>query len=158
MRKDCIEIERKFLVSGDFKESAVESFRIVQGYLSTSAGVTVRVRTKGEKAYLTIKGKTSDSGMSRFEWEKEIPLEESAGLLELCGGKVIDKTRYIVPFGGQVFEVDEFHGDNAGLVMAEIELSSEDEEFDKPEWLGHEVTGDVRYYNSQLLHNPVNKW
>ena len=158
MRTGSIEIERKFLVSGDFKASAVEAFHIVQGYLSTSAGVTVRVRTKGDKAYLTIKGKTSESGLSRFEWEKEISVDEAAGLLALCGGKVIDKTRYIVPFGGHVFEVDEFHGDNVGLIMAEVELSSEDEEFGKPEWLGEEVTGDKRYYNSQLLHNPVNKW
>ena len=142
MKADNIEIERKFLVSGDFKASAVEAFHIVQGYLSTSVGVTVRVRTKGDKAFLTIKGKTSYSGLSRYEWEKE----------------VIDKTRYMVPYGEHVYEVDEFHGDNLGLVMAEVELSSEDEEFLKPEWLGEEVTGDERYYNSQLLHNPVSKW
>ncbi len=158
MKADNIEIERKFLVSGDFKASAVEAFHIVQGYLSTSVGVTVRVRTKGDKAFLTIKGKTSYSGLSRYEWEKEIPADEAAGLLALCGGKVIDKTRYMVPYGEHVYEVDEFHGDNLGLVMAEVELSSEDEEFLKPEWLGEEVTGDERYYNSQLRHNPVSKW
>lgn len=153
-----IEIERKFLVTGSFKEAAVEALHIVQGYLSTSVGATVRVRTKGEKGYLTIKGRTSENGMSRYEWEKEISVDEARQLLGLCGSNVIDKTRYIVPFEGHVFEVDEFYGTNQGLVMAEIELTSEDEVFERPEWLGLEVTGDVRYYNSQLLAEPYSTW
>ena len=158
MNAPHIEIERKFLVEGDFRSSAVDALNIVQGYLSTSDGATVRVRTMGERGFLTIKGRTSDSGMSRYEWEKEIPVEEAGQLLKLCGSKVIDKTRYVVPFAGHVFEVDEFHGDNEGLILAEVELSCEDEAFERPSWLGSEVTGDVRYYNSRLLHNPLNKW
>ena len=157
MARSGMEIERKFLVEGDFKPFAESSCRIRQGYLSTDEGRTVRVRTKGEEGFLTIKGKTSESGMSRFEWEKEIPLAEACRLLLLCPA-IIDKTRYMVPAGRHVFEVDEFYGDNEGLVVAEIELESEDESFDKPSWLGCEVTGEVKYFNSMLLRNPYNKW
>lgn len=157
-----IEIERKFLVSEDGLAEAValadSSERIVQGYLASSPAATVRIRLYGDKGFLTIKGKTGPSGMSRLEWEKEISLDEAQVLLTLCGPKLIDKTRHKVPFAGHVFEVDEFHGDNAGLIVAEIELSSEDETFDRPEWLGKEVTGDVRYYNSALLRQPFTAW
>ena len=152
-----IEIERKFLVEGEFKSHAKAALRIRQGYLSTDAGATVRVRTKGDKGYLTIKGKTGESGMSRFEWEKEIPSDEAERLLGLCKA-VIDKTRYLVDVGNHVFEVDEFYGDNQGLLIAEVELSSEDEAFDRPQWLGKEVTGDVKYYNSRLLSCPYCRW
>ena len=153
-----LEIERKFLVKGEFKPFAHKASRIVQGYISLSPGRTVRVRIRDDKGYLTIKGKASESGISRFEWEKEIEIEEARQLLELCEGGVIDKTRYLIDFEGHTFEVDEFWGDNEGLVMAEIELSSEDEFFAKPEWLGEEVTGDRRYYNSMLMRNPYKNW
>jgi len=115
------------------------------------------VRTKGDKGYLTVKGKTNESGMSRFEWEKEIPFEEAGRLLGLCKA-VIDKTRYLVDVGSHTFEVDEFYGENEGLLLAEVELSSEDEQFERPDWLGEEVTGDLRYYNSRLLASPYVNW
>ena len=157
-----IEIERKFLVSKEGLAEAVavadSSQRIVQGYLASSPAATVRIRLYGDKGFLTIKGKTGPSGMSRLEWEKEISLDEAQVLLTLCGPKLIDKTRYKVTFEGHVFEVDEFHGDNSGLIVAEVELSSEEEAFGSPSWLGKEVTGDVRYYNSALLRNPYNTW
>ena len=152
------EIERKFLVNGDFKSFASQYFRVVQGYLSSVPERTVRVRTKGEKGYLTIKGKGNVSGMSRYEWEKEIPLEDAMELLQLCEPGIIDKTRYLIEVKTHIFEVDEFHGENEGLVLAEVELSSEDEKFDRPEWLGKEVTGDERYYNAYLSHCPYKKW
>ncbi|MCC5934296.1 MAG: CYTH domain-containing protein [Balneolales bacterium] len=152
------EIERKFLVKGDFKSAAEKQMRITQGYLSSVPERTVRVRIKGEKGFITIKGIGSSSGASRYEWEKEIPVSEVNELLEICEPGVIDKTRYQVPFGGLTFEVDEFYGDNDGLTVAEVELSSEDQAFDKPEWLGEEVTGDVKYYNSMLMKNPYKNW
>lgn len=152
------EIERKFLVAGDFKGGVIKATRITQGYLSSVPERTVRVRVKGEKGFITIKGIGSDSGASRFEWEKEIPVEEVRELLKICEPGVIDKTRYLVPAGKHTFEVDEFYGDNEGLTVAEVELASESEEFIKPEWLGEEVTGDVRYYNSMLMKNPYKKW
>ena len=153
------EIERKFLVKGDFKPFVSKSIRITQGYLSSVPERTVRVRVKGDKGFITIKGIGNESGASRFEWEKEIPVEDVKQLLNICEPGVIDKTRYIVPAGdGLVFEVDEFYGDNDGLVVAEIELPSEDYDFKKPEWLGEEVTGDVKYYNSMLMKNPYKNW
>lgn len=152
------EIERKFLVKGDFKGAAEKQMRITQGYLSSVPERTVRVRIKGEKGFITIKGIGSSSGASRYEWEKEIPVSEVNELLEICEPGVIDKTRYQVPFGGLTFEVDEFYGDDDGLTVAEVELSSEDQAFDKPEWLGEEVTGDVKYYNSMLMKNPYKNW
>lgn len=152
------EIERKFLVEGDFKAVAVKATRITQGYLSSVPERTVRVRIKGDKGYITIKGIGSDSGASRYEWEKEIPITEVEELLKICEPGVIDKTRFLVKAGAHTFEVDEFYGDNEGLVVAEVELSSEDEGFFKPEWLGKEVTGDVKYYNSMLMKNPFKKW
>lgn len=152
------EIERKFLVSSDVKPFAESDTRIIQGYLSSSLERSVRVRIKGKKAFLTIKGIGNQSGISRFEWEKEISLKDAKELFKICEPGVIDKTRYIIPVGSHVFEVDEFHGDNEGLILAEIELSSEKEEFNKPFWLGKEVTGDSRYYNLMLIKKPYNTW
>lgn len=153
------EIERKFLVVGEgYKTEAYDSTPIMQGYISRSPGRTVRVRIRGDKGYLTIKGGGSASGMSRLEWEKEIPAEEALLLMQLCEPGIIDKTRHLVKAGNHVFEVDEFYGDNAGLVVAEVELGSEDEAFEHPSWLGKEVTGDRRYYNSSLTKCPYCKW
>ncbi|NLM92180.1 MAG: CYTH domain-containing protein, partial [Bacteroidales bacterium] len=145
------EIERKFLVKGDFKPFVTKQTRIVQGYLSSVPERTVRVRIKGEKGFLTVKGIGSESGASRYEWEKEISLDEARDLLKICEPGVIDKIRYLVKAGEHTFEVDEFFGDNQGLIMAEVELSSEEEAFEKPAWLGEEVTGYTRYYNSMLM-------
>lgn len=154
-----IEIERKFLVQSDaFKDQAFKSTRIVQGFLNTHKKRTVRVRLKGNDGFLTIKGESSSSGLSRFEWEKSIPKEEAEQLLQLCEDGVIDKIRYEVKVEEHVFEIDVFFGDNTGLIVAEVELSSENETFKKPNWLGQEVTGDIRYYNSQLSKNPYNSW
>ncbi|HAH54720.1 MAG TPA: adenylate cyclase [Flavobacterium sp.] len=154
-----LEIERKFLVtSEDFKTEAFAQNRIVQGYLSSVPGRTVRVRIKGNRGFLTIKGATNESGLSRFEWEKEIPVDEASALLQLCEKGVIDKTRFEVKIGNHIFEVDEFYGENEGLIVAEIELKSETESFEKPNWLSKEVTNDVRYYNSYLSKNPYKKW
>ncbi len=152
------EIERKFLVKGDFKSLATKSTRIIQGYLSSVPERTVRVRVKGDKGFITIKGIGSQSGASRYEWEKEIPVEEVNELLKICEPGVIDKTRFLVPVGKHTFEVDEFYGENEGLILAEIELSSEGESFETPNWIGQEVTGDARYYNSMLMKNPYKGW
>ena len=151
------EIERKFLVTGDFKQEACDSFRLVQGYISTDPDRTVRVRVRGDKGFLTIKGRSSLDGLSRYEWEKEIPVSEALELMNLCVSGVIDKTRYLVPYGGHTYEGDVFHGANEGLVLAEIELADEQEMFEKPSWLGEEVTGDVRYYNSMLSLQTFSK-
>ena len=151
------EIERKFLVAGDFRGEVSGASRIIQGFLSSAPGRTVRVRIRDDKGYLTVKGPAQ--GLTRFEWEKEIPAAEAEQLLQLCEPGAIDKTRYLVPAAdGHVWEVDEFHGDNAGLVVAEIELGAEDEPFERPAWLGAEVTGDRRYYNSSLTHCPYKDW
>jgi adenylate cyclase len=153
------EIERKFLVISDaYKSQASKQTRITQGYLSSIPERTVRVRIKGDKGYITIKGIGNESGASRFEWEKEIPVDEVKELLKICEPGVIDKTRYEIKSGNHTFEVDEFYGENEGLTVAEIELSSEDDSFQKPNWLGEEVTGDPRYYNSMLMKNPFTKW
>jgi adenylate cyclase len=152
------EIERKFLVTGDFKSQAAKQTRIIQGYLSSVPDRTVRVRVKGDKGFITVKGIGNNSGASRYEWEKEIPVSEVQELLKICEPGVIDKSRYNVVVGKHTFEVDEFYGENEGLVVAEIELSSEDESFEKPSWLGEEVTGDVKYYNSMLMKLPYSKW
>lgn len=151
------EIERKFLVVGDFKQAAYSHSTIIQGYISATKEHTVRVRIRDDKAFLTIKGASHNGGLSRFEWEKEIPVSEARDLLLLCGG-VIDKVRYLVKSGKHVFEVDEFHGDNEGLIMAEVELKNEAEPYTKPSFIGKEVTGDIRYYNSHLLENPYKNW
>ena len=153
------EIEKKFLVkSEDFKSLASKSTRITQGYLSSIPERTVRVRTKGDRGFITIKGIGSASGASRYEWEKEIPASEVEELLKICEPGVIDKTRYEVKAGNHTFEVDEVYGENQGLAVAEVELSSEDESFQKPDWLGAEVTGDTKYYNSMLMKHPFTKW
>lgn len=152
------EIERKFLVSGEYKSLAFAQSRIVQGYISSAHGRTVRVRIRDGKGYLTIKGASNESGTSRYEWEKELPLAEAEELMKLCEPGVIDKTRYLVRSGSHIFEVDEFYGENEGLVVAEVELESEEEEFVKPDFIGEEVTGDIRYYNSQLMKKPYTSW
>ncbi len=146
------------MVNGDFKSDAFKATRITQGYLSSVPERTVRVRVKGDKGFITIKGIGNASGASRFEWEKEIPVEDVKALLEICEPGVIDKTRYLVKVGTHTFEVDEFYGDNEGLTVAEVELSDENEAFDKPSWLGEEVTGDAKYYNSMLMKNPYKNW
>jgi adenylate cyclase len=154
-----IEIERKFLVKDDsFKRDAFTENHIAQGYLSSVPERTVRVRIKGNKGFLTIKGISNESGLSRFEWEKEIPVEEAKSLLLLCEKGVIDKTRFEVKLGNHVYEIDVFHGQNEGLIIAEIELDSENETFEKPNWLSNEVTNDKRYYNSYLSNNPYKSW
>lgn len=154
-----IEIERKFLVTSTaFLDEFHTKNRIVQGYLSSVPERTVRVRIKGEKGFLTIKGKSSDSGMSRMEWEKEIALKEAEQLLRLCEAGVIDKIRYEIPVGKHLYEVDVFSGENEGLILAEIELQSENETFEKPNWLGMEVTNDTRYYNAYLSQKPFKTW
>lgn len=153
-----LEIERKFIVKGDYKPFAHHAIRIRQGYLSTVPERTVRVRIKGDQGFITIKGISNSSGTSRYEWEKEIPVAEGDELLQICEPGMIDKTRYLVKSGNHTFEVDEFYGENQGLVVAEIELGSEDEAFDMPVWLGEEVTGDPRYFNSGLTKRPFSKW
>lgn len=154
-----IEIERKFLVTSDeYKTAAFAKNEIAQGYLNSTPERTVRVRIKGDKGYLTIKGKGNESGMSRFEWEKEIPVAEAKSLLELCEKGVISKTRFEIKVGIHVYEVDEFYGENQGLVVAEIELQSETESFEKPSWLGNEVTNNEQYYNAYLSKNPFKNW
>lgn len=156
---DLIEIERKFLVLSDtFKAEAFKQTRIVQAFLNSDKNRTVRVRIKGEHGFLTIKGTTSEDGISRFEWEKEISKSDAEALLNLCEEGMIDKMRYEVKSGAHVFEVDEFFGSNAGLIIAEIELNYVSEQFNKPKWLGEEVTGQTRYFNSQLVKNPFNNW
>ena len=154
-----IEIERKFLVkSRAYAKQASSKEKIVQGFLNTHPERTVRVRIKGKLGYLTVKGKTNRTGTSRFEWEKEITVNEAEELLILCEEGILEKTRYSVAHKGYIFEVDEFLGANEGLVMAEVELQSEDEKFEKPSWLGKEVTGDAKYYNSQLGKQPYKSW
>ncbi|SNY94828.1 CYTH domain-containing protein [Flagellimonas pacifica] len=154
-----LEIERKFLVRSDmYKQEANSQERIVQGFLNTHPERTVRVRIKGDAAFLTIKGKSNQAGTTRFEWETEINIAEATNLIDLCEEVILEKNRFLVPLGNHVFEVDEFLGENKGLVVAEIELQHEDELFDRPEWLGKEVTGDVKYYNSQLSKKPFKDW
>ena len=155
----AIETERKFLVKGDgFKQQASKSIRIKQGYLSSNPLRSVRIRITSEKAFLTIKGPSSADGMSRFEWEKEINVSEADSLLELCEEGKIDKIRHNIVVGKHVFEVDEFLGENQGLLIAEIELNSADEHFEIPNWLGKEVTGEQKYYNSSLSRTPFKTW
>ena len=154
------EIERKFLVVGDFKPEVFRSYHIAQGYLSRTPGRTVRVRVRDDQGFITIKGPSFDGGLSRFEGEKEIPAGEAEELLALAEPVVIEKTRHLVrnADGVHTWEVDEFHGANSGLVLAEIELGSPDEAFARPSWLGPEVTGDRRYYNSHLSRFPFTSW
>ena len=153
-----IEIERKFLVKGPFKEQATSHTHIIQGYISSQKGRTVRVRLRNKQAFLTIKGPSRDGGLSRYEFEKEITIDEGLSLLTLCEPGVIEKDRWLVTSGKHTFEVDEFFGENEGLLLAEVELETPDEPFDKPTFLGKEVTGDRRYYNSSLRINPYRNW
>lgn len=154
----ALEIERKFLVEGEYKHLATSSSRIVQGYICSERGRTVRVRLRDNQAFLTIKGPSFSGGLTRYEFEKEISREEALSLLAICEPGIIDKVRWLVPSGNHIFEVDEFHGENEGLVVAEVELTKENEQFERPEFLGMEVTSDRRYYNSQLRQYPYLKW
>jgi adenylate cyclase len=154
-----IEIERKFLVRSDaYKLHATAKHHIAQGYLNSHPERTVRIRIMGEIGFLTIKGKGNETGTTRLEWETELSLMDAKPLLAICEAGIIDKMRYEIPAGKHVFEVDEFNRDNQGLVIAEIELASEDEAFEKPDWLGQEVTNDFRYYNAYLSKNPFKSW
>ena len=154
-----LEIERKFLLlNDDFKKEAFKKERIVQGFLSSVPERTVRVRLIGNIGFITVKGIGNASGTTRFEWEKEISKQEAVNLLELCETGIIDKQRYFVQAGPHTYEIDEFAMDNEGLVMAEIELMNEHETFEKPNWLGDEVTGETKYYNSSLLKKPFRTW
>jgi CYTH domain-containing protein len=155
----AIEIERKFLVLNDsYKKESYRKLTIKQGFLNSNYNRVVRVRIIGDKGYLTVKGKSSEDGTSRFEWEKEISIEEAVSLLAICEKGVIEKVRYLIKQGFHIYEVDEFHKENEGLVVAEIELSSANENFIKPSWLGKEVTGITKYYNSELSNTPFNSW
>lgn len=154
-----LEIERKFLVRGDaYKTQAYDKSHISQGYICSGQGRTVRVRIRDRRGYLTIKGPSIDGGLSRYEFEKEITFDEATQLMKLCEPGIIDKTRFLVKSGKHVFEVDEFYGENAGLVMAEVELSREDEPYERPDFIGDEVTGDRRFYNGQLRKLPYSLW
>ena len=154
-----LEIERKFLVKkgGAYKRAAFSSSRIKQGYIPAE-GATVRIRVRDDKAFLTIKARSVNGGMTRYEFEKEITLDEADHLLALCRGGMIDKRRWLVKSGTHIFEVDEFYGANEGLVIAEVELATEDEPFERPDFIGMEVTGDKRFYNSHMLANPFSAW
>lgn len=153
------EIERKYLVKNmDFKKSALKKMQIKQGFLSSVPERTVRIRIKENNAYITIKGLTNKTGITRYEWEKEISVKDAEELLLLCEPGIINKSRYLIKSGKHIFEVDEFYDENEGLIIAEIELNNENEAFEKPDWLGREVSGDIRYYNSQLSKNPYKNW
>ena len=159
VQKTNLEIERKFLVkSTAFKGEAFKHTKIVQGFLSTNKKRTVRVRLKGKQGFLTIKGVSTKNGLSRFEWEKEISKTEAEDLLKLCKKGIIDKIRYEIKVENHIFEVDVFHGDNEGLILAEVELQDEEEVFTKPDWLGKEVTGNIKYYNSQISKKAYKNW
>jgi len=155
----AIEIERKFLINNnDYKAESYTSYPIKQGYISTNKNSAVRIRITDKKGFITIKGKSNTSGTSRFEWEKEIPKSDAESLFLLCEKGVIEKVRYLIKQGNHIFEVDEFHGENQGLLIAEIELTEENETFEKPIWLGKEVTGKVAYYNAYLSEHPFKNW
>ena len=154
-----LEIERKFLVKNeDFKKEAYQSFHIKQGYLNSHPERTTRIRIKENKAFMTVKGKSSESGLSRFEWEKEIDLKDAEALLQLCEPGKIEKTRFLVKSGNHIFEVDEFYGENEGLIVAEVEMNSESDQILLPDWLANEVTGEQKYYNSALTQKPFKTW
>jgi len=153
------EIERKFLVkNNDFKKESFQESKIIQGFLSSVPERTVRVRFKDDRGFITVKGIGNTSGTTRFEWEKEISGDDATNLLKISEPGVIDKTRYHIKFGSHTYEVDEFHGKNEGLIIAEVELNSEFEDFKKPNWLGIEVTGEKKYYNAALNNNPYKNW
>ncbi|HZW62420.1 MAG TPA: CYTH domain-containing protein [Flavobacteriaceae bacterium] len=154
-----IEIERKFLVSSEaFKNEATGKTQITQGFLNTHPERTVRIRLNGNKGYIAVKGKPTNDGVSRFEWEKEISVSEAKALLKMCEKGIINKMRYEIPCGNHTFEVDEFFDENEGLLIAEIELNYPTEIFKKPQWLGAEVTGQKKYYNAQLAKKPYKNW
>ena len=154
-----IEIERKFLVKNDaFKKVSFQQKIIKQGYLNSDKNRTVRIRISDHQGFITVKGVSNASGTTRFEWEKEIDVQEANQLLAICEPNIIEKTRYLVKNGIHIFEIDEFFGANKGLVIAEIELNSENETFEKPTWLGEEVTGNAKYYNSYLSKFPFSTW
>ena len=154
-----VEIERKFLViNDDFKSESHTQKNIKQGYLNSDKNRTVRIRVTDNNAFITIKGKSNEAGTTRFEWEKEIIKQEAEDLLLLCEPSIIEKTRYLVSVGLHTFEIDEFYGDNKGLIIAEVELNTESEYFTKPNWLGFEVTGDIKYYNSSICKHPFKDW
>src|SRR4030042_5094038 len=151
------EIERKFLVRGTDWKDVSRAYDCRQGYISRARDCVVRIRTTGNKGYLAIKGITI--GISRTEYEYEIPFPDACAMLDgLCEKPLIQKTRYVSPYGGLLWEVDEFYGENQGLVIAEVELQAEEQEFEKPDWVGEEVTGDPRYYNANLVKHPYQKW
>lgn len=152
------EIERKFLVSGEYQSHAFHHYEMKQGYLSLSGISVIRVRVMGEKGYITVKGAVGEGSITRREWEYEIPLQDAEEMLLLCEESLIEKTRYLIRAGKHTFEVDEFRGENEGLLIAEVELESEEEPFERPDWLGPEVTGNVRYYNSYLSIHPFREW
>ena len=154
-----LEIERKYMAKNTtFLTESKISYQIKQGYLNSAPERTVRVRTKNEKGYITIKGKSNESGTTRFEWEKEIPFNEAVELLKLCEDYIIEKTRYIVDFQEKTFEIDVFEGDNKGLIIVEVELNNDNETIELPDWLGEEITGDKRYYNSYISNHPYVSW
>ncbi|WP_299054370.1 CYTH domain-containing protein [uncultured Polaribacter sp.] len=154
-----VEIERKFLVKNDdFKSESYSKKYLKQGYLNTDKNRTVRIRISDKTAFITIKGKSNNAGTTRFEWEKEIQMQEAEALLLLCEPSIVEKTRYLVKAEPHTFEVDVFAGDNKGLIIAEIELKNETEKFIKPDWLADEVTGNVKYYNSNISKNPFKNW
>lgn len=154
-----LEIERKFLVKNDaFKKESFQEKIIKQGYLNSDKNRTVRIRISDHQGFITVKGVSNASGTTRFEWEKEIDVTEATEMLSLCETTIIDKNRFLVESGKHIFEIDEFYGDNQGLIIAEIELNSENETFEKPTWLGAEVTGNAKYYNSYLSKFPFSTW
>lgn len=154
----ALEIERKFLVKGEYKSLSHTRYAIKQGYLSQTTKNSVRVRVRGEEGFITVKSRMRAGSFSRGEWEYAIPVQEAEDMLKLAIGGIINKTRYLVKSGKHTIEIDEFHDKNQGLIMAEIELSDENESFDKPDWLGEEVTHDMRYYNSYLSNHPYTTW
>jgi len=154
-----LEIERKFLVNPDFQKTLSDGILIRQGYLATSEITTVRVRIKGDLGYFSVKGPPDESGMVRLEFEYEIPLADAQTIIDtLCGNRILEKVRYVIHIGEHDWEVDVFHGRNAGLILAEVELNAVDEPLEYPEWIGYEVTGDDRYYNRTLIDNPWPDW
>ena len=154
-----LEIERKFLVKGnDYRNEAYKYYDMVQGYIAHENGRSVRIRITNTESLITIKGPTDAKGMSRYEWNHTIDKRDAVELMELCQGSKIEKRRYLVHSGPHVFEIDEFHGENEGLVIAEVELTSENEVFQKPDFIGDEVTGDKRYYNAHLTRDPYKNW
>ena len=153
------EIERKFLVTNtNFIKEATSKEYIVQAFLNRNPDRTVRIRIKDDKAFITVKGVSNAEGTTRREWEYAIPVSDAKEMLKICEEGAIEKWRYLIPVGDHIFEVDIFEGENEGLIVAEVELGSEAESFQKPAWLGEEVTGNLSYYNSNLSQHPFTKW